>query len=210
MTAKHCAHHDEERAKLHRHILYGIVAFVVLVLFVVFLVWVILRPTKPQFVLRDATVYSFNVSASPPFTVSTSMQITISAKNRMDRVGIYYQNLDVYASYRSLQVTLPTMLPATYQGHNDYTVWSPFMYGNSVPVWPGLMEALQQDQNVGAVLLNIKIDGRVKWKVGTWFSGKYHLNANCPAYIKFGGANTGSPFGPVMKFTLAQVCSVDV
>jgi hypothetical protein len=49
------------------------------------------------------------------------------------------------------------MLPATFQGHNDYTVWLSFMYGNSVPVWPGLMEALQQDQNVGAVLLNIKI-----------------------------------------------------
>lgn len=82
-----------------------------------------------------------------------------------------------------------------------------------MPVSPGLMVALQQDQNVGAVLLNIKIDGRVKWKVGTWFSGKYHLNANCPAYIKFGSSaspNAGNPFGPVMKFALAQYCTVDV
>ncbi|XP_062172215.1 NDR1/HIN1-like protein 1 [Alnus glutinosa] len=209
MTAKHCGHHDHRREK-HRRIFYGIAAFVVLVLFVVFLVWVILRPTKPQFILRDATVYAFNVSASPPFSLSTSMQITISAKNRMDRVGIYYQKLDVYATYRGQQVTLPTMLPATFQGHNDYTVWSPFMYGNSVPVSPGLMGALEQDQNVGAVLLNIKIDGRVKWKVGTWFSGRYHLNANCPAYIKFGSPNAGIPFGPVMKFALAQYCTVDV
>ncbi|KAE8077159.1 hypothetical protein FH972_015749 [Carpinus fangiana] len=27
------------------------------------------------------------------------MQVTISAKNRMNSVGIYYQKLDVYASY---------------------------------------------------------------------------------------------------------------
>lgn len=210
MTAKDCGHHHEGREKLHRHILYGVAAFVVLVLFIIFLVWVILRPTKPAFILRDATVFAFNVSASPPFALSTTMQITISAKNRMDRVGIYYLKLDVYAAYRSQQVTLPTMLPATYQGHKDYTVWSPFLYGTSVPISPGLMVALQQDLNVGAVLLNIKIDGRVKWKVGTWFSGKYHLNANCPAYIKFGDTNAGNPFGPEMKFVLAQDCSVDV
>lgn len=210
MTAKDCGHHHEGREKLHRNILYGVAAFVVLVLFIIFLVWVILRPTKPAFILRDATVFAFNVSASPPFALSTTMQITISAKNRMDRVGIYYLKLDVYAAYRSQQVTLPTMLPATYQGHKDYTVWSPFLYGTSVPISPGLMVALQQDLNVGAVLLNIKIDGRVKWKVGTWFSGKYHLNANCPAYIKFGDANAGNPFGPEMKFVLAQACSVDV
>ncbi|GMY13490.1 NDR1/HIN1-like protein 1 [Fagus crenata] len=58
-----------------------------------------------------------------------------------------------------------------------------------------------QDQNVGTVLLNIKIDGSVKWKVGTWIYGKYHLIVNCPAYMKFGDCNnSGNAVGPVMKF----------
>uniref|UniRef100_A0A2N9GXV6 Late embryogenesis abundant protein LEA-2 subgroup domain-containing protein n=1 Tax=Fagus sylvatica TaxID=28930 RepID=A0A2N9GXV6_FAGSY len=89
-----------------------------------------------------------NPSHSPP-----NMQITVSSKNRMERVGIYYQKLDIYATYRSQQVTVPTSLPTNYQGHREIAVWSPFLYGESVPVAPGLMLALHQDQNVGAVLL---------------------------------------------------------
>ncbi|GMG98418.1 hypothetical protein Nepgr_000258 [Nepenthes gracilis] len=45
---------------------------------------------------------------------------------RPDRV--YYEKLDVYAAYRNQQITLPTLLPPTYQGHKDTVVWSPFLY----------------------------------------------------------------------------------
>ncbi|KAG2674350.1 hypothetical protein I3843_13G114800 [Carya illinoinensis] len=212
MSAKDCGHHHHKgHCKPRRRIvLYCIAAFIVLVLFIIFLVWVILQPTKPRFILQDATVYAFNVSASPPFAISTSMQITVASRNRMDRVGIYYQKVDIYATYRSQQITLRTLLPPTYQGHKEATVWSPFLCGNSVPMWPGLMDALQQDQNMGSVLFKIKIDGNIKWKVGTWFSGTYHLHVNCPAFIKFGDRNNGFPVGPVMKFQLVQGCTVDV
>jgi hypothetical protein len=213
MSAKDCGHHDHYcRAKRYRLIFFAIAGLIILVLLAVFLVWLILRPTKPRFILQDATIYVFNVSETQPFTLTTNMQITVSSKNRMERVGIYYQKLDIYATYRSQQVTPPTSLPTNYQGHREIAVWSPFLCGESVPVAPGLMLALHQDQNVGAVLLNIKIDGNVKWKVGTWFSGKYHLNVNCPAYIKFGERNNGGiVVGPVMKFESAvHCCTVDV
>ncbi|KAK9999666.1 hypothetical protein SO802_019269 [Lithocarpus litseifolius] len=212
MSSKDCGNHDHDKAKL-RLILFIILGFIVLVLFVVLLVWIILLPKKPRFVLQDATVYVFNVSTTEPSTLTTSMQITVASKNRMDKVGIYYEILDIYATYRSQQVTMPTLLPSTYQDHREISVWSPFLYGNMIPVAPGLMMALEQDQNVGAVLLNIRINGCVKWKVGTWISGKYHLNVNCPAYIKFGGFNPdgGITVGPVMKFeSVVQGCSVDV
>lgn len=212
MSSKDCGHHDHDKEKL-RLILVIITVFIALVLFIVFLVWIILLPTKPRFVLQEATVYVFNVSTTEPSTLTTSMQITVASKNRMGKVGIYYQKLDVYATYRSQQVTMSTLLPSTYQDHNEIAVWSPFLYGNEIPVAPGLMMDLEQDQNVGAVLLNIRINGCVKWKVGTWISGKYNLNVNCPAYIKFGGFNPngGITVGPVMKFeSVVQGCSVDV
>lgn len=212
MSSKDCGHHDHVKAR-HHLILTIIAVFIALFLFVVFLVWIILLPTKPRFVLQEATVYVFNVSTTDPSTITTSMQITVASKNRMGKVGIYYQKLDVYATYRSQQVTMQTVLPSTYQDHKEIAVWSPFLYGNTIPVAPGLMMALEQDLNVGAVLLNIRLNGCVKWQVGTWISGKYDLNVNCPAYIKFGGYNPngGITVGPVMKFeTVVQGCSVDV
>ncbi|KAJ4724902.1 Late embryogenesis abundant protein [Melia azedarach] len=211
MSEKDCGHSDEDNKKLVRLILIGVGGFVIAVLLVIFLFWVITKPSKPSFVLQDATLYTFNLSAdSEPDVLTTSLQVTISSRNPNDKIGIYYEKVDIYASYRNQQITLPTLLPVTYQGHKDITVWSPFLYGESVPVAPYVAAALSQDLNAGMVLVNIKVDGKVKWKVGTWISGKYHLNANCPAYITFGDKTKGIATGAAIKYQFVQGCTVDV
>lgn len=211
MSIKNCGdHHHYKRRKLYRRLLIGAAVFVGVISFAVFLVWVILRPSKPHFVLQDVTVYNFSVSATPPYTLTMTMQITISARNPNDRIGIYYLKLDAFGTYRNQPITLPTLLPAAYQGHHDVSVWSPFLQGDSVPVSPFVQELLGQDLNVGAVLVNVKIDGRLKWKVGTWVSTTYLLDVNCPAYIKFSDRNAASAaVVSVLKFQLAQGCSVE-
>lgn len=208
MSVKDCGHHEHEERKLFRRPFVAFLAFIVLILFIILLVWLILRPTKPRFILQDATVYAFNVSA--PNFLTSNFQITLSSRNPNDRIGIYYDRLDVYASYRGQQITLPTLLPPTYQGHKDITIWSPFLFGNSVPVAPYYTDALTQDQIAGTVLINIKATGRVRWKVGTFISGKYRLNVNCPAYINLGHRNTGVVVGPAIKYQLVQGCHADV
>lgn len=218
MTSKDCGHDDDDRRDRLRRLAGSIVAAIILILLVILLIWLILRPTKPRFILQDATVYAFNVSQ--PNLLTTTFQVTIYSRNPNDRIGVYYDRMDVFAVYRNQQITLPTRLPLNYQGHKDVSVWSPFLYGNSVPIAPFLAASLQQDQNTGLVLIHIKIDGRVRWKVGTWISGRYHLWVNCPAYITVGKNNMnnnnnvnngGVDFGDTgVKFQLASSCEVDV
>ncbi|KAL2240046.1 NDR1/HIN1-like protein 1 [Sesamum indicum] len=208
MTAKDCGHHEDDRRKLYRRLFAAFLGFVVAVLFIILLVWLILRPTKPHFVLQDVTVYAFNVT--PPNFLTSNFQMTLSARNPNDRIGIYYDKLDVYASYHSQQITLATQLPTSYQGHKDITVWSPFLYGNTVPVAPYLAVSLNQDQMAGTVLVYIRVDGRIRWKVGTFISGKYHLYVNCPAYINFGDRSNAVVVGSAIKYQLIMDCHVDV
>lgn len=100
------------------------------------------------------------------------------------------------------------LLPSTYQGHLEVTVWSPVLIGSAVPVAPYLSPALNEDLFAGMVLLNIKIDGWVRWKVGSWVSGGYRLHVNCPAYITVSSPFVGA--GPAIKYQLVQRCAVDV
>jgi hypothetical protein len=194
---------------LFRRICAGFLIFNFIILLIILLVWAILQPTKPKFILQDATVYAFNVSS--PNLLTSSFQVTISSRNPNDKIGIYYDRLDVYAIYRNQQITLRTQLPPTYQGHKDINVWSPEIYGNAVPVSPYNAESLSQDQSSGTVLVLIKIDGRVRWKVGTFISGKYHLYVKCPAYITFGTRSNGITVGNnAIKYQLVQQCSVSV
>ncbi|KAL5575937.1 hypothetical protein UlMin_017636 [Ulmus minor] len=213
MSAKDCGHHDEERRKLLRRILIAIAGLIILIAIVIFFIWAILHPTKPRFILQDVTIYNFSTAAGPPYTLTSYIQVTISSRNPNDHIGIYHRKLDVYATYRTQQITEATLLPGTYQGHKDTVVWSPFLVGSFVPISPYLQQGLSQDLNFGSILINVKIDGRIKWKVGSWISGTYHLYVNCPAFVRLGepGAAAGGTVavGPVMKFQLFQRCHVE-
>ncbi|CAI9105733.1 OLC1v1004732C1 [Oldenlandia corymbosa var. corymbosa] len=217
MSAKDCGHHEHERKKLFRRLIIAAAALIVAVLFIILLVYLILRPAKPQFILQDATIYSFNVSqppSPPPAFLTSTFQITLSSRNPNDKIGVYYDRVDVYAAYRGQQITLPTLLPPTYQGHKDVAVWSPFLFGENVPIAPFYSDALTQDQFAGTVMINIRVNGRIRWKVGTFISGRYRLFVNCPAYINIGKWKSGNivigPAPPAMKFQLVQNCHVDV
>ncbi|KAK8480900.1 hypothetical protein V6N13_145172 [Hibiscus sabdariffa] len=204
---KDCGKHDDEEQRF-KHIRIGIVGFLVVVGVVVFLVWAILHPDKPRFTLQDVTIYDFNHTA--PNLLTSNMQISLSSHNPNEKIGIYYQKLDVVASYQNQQITLPSQLPRTYQGHLDVTVWSPYLYGNAAPVDPFVEQGLNQDLNTGMVLLNIKVYGQLKWRVGTWISGQYQINVNCPAYIAFSDRTKGTQVGSATKYQLVQTCTVAV
>ncbi|AED92995.1 NDR1/HIN1-like protein [Arabidopsis thaliana] len=210
MTGRYCDQHNgyEERRMrmMMRRIAWACLGLIVAVAFVVFLVWAILHPHGPRFVLQDVTINDFNVSQ--PNFLSSNLQVTVSSRNPNDKIGIFYDRLDIYVTYRNQEVTLARLLPSTYQGHLEVTVWSPFLIGSAVPVAPYLSSALNEDLFAGLVLLNIKIDGWVRWKVGSWVSGSYRLHVNCPAFITVTGKLTGT--GPAIKYQLVQRCAVDV
>ncbi|KAK2982082.1 hypothetical protein RJ640_003207 [Escallonia rubra] len=208
MSVKECSHHKHKWRKRARRCCAGLLIFNFILLVLILIVWAILEPKKPKFVIQDATIFAFNVSA--PNILTSNIQVTITSRNPNDKIGVYYDRLDVFATYRSQQITYYTAIPPIYQGHKDVNVWSPFIYGTNVPVAPYNGVALSQDQAGGAIWLIIKLDGRVRWKVGSFTSGRYRLHVVCPAYIPFGNRNTGIVVGAGIKYQLAQSCRVSV
>ncbi|XP_010534393.1 PREDICTED: NDR1/HIN1-like protein 12 [Tarenaya hassleriana] len=204
MTSKDCGSHGKSRRKIVRRVIWTIIFFLFIVLLAILLVWAILQPSKPRFVLQDATVFAFNVSGN---VLTSNFQITLSSRNPNDKIGVYYDRLDVYATYRNQQITFPTAIPPTYQGHKEINVWSPYVYGTAVPVAPYNAVGLEEDKDHGAVTVTIRADGRVRWKVGTFVTGKYHLYVRCPAYINFADKPAGVN---AVKYTFTSSCSVSV
>ncbi|XP_073049223.1 NDR1/HIN1-like protein 1 [Primulina eburnea] len=211
MTDFETSHHNTSRKKLPRRLFATALSLILLILLLVLVTYIILRPKKPRFILQDATIYAFNLTTATN-SLTTTLQATISSHNPNSRISILYEQIHVYASYRRQQITLPALLPAnTYQGHRDTIVWSPFLYGSSVPLATYHSGYLNKDQTAGTVLINIRVSGRIRWKVGAFVSWRYHLSVNCPAYINFGEKNNGIAVGPaVIKYQLIMSCGVHV
>ncbi|KAI4342238.1 hypothetical protein MLD38_026884 [Melastoma candidum] len=210
MSSK-CPNHEHKWRKFWRRAFQiGLVIFFILLL-VVLITFAVLHPHKPRFVLQDATVYAFNVSTYPPNLLTSTFQVTILAHNPNDNIAIYYDWLDVYATYHDQQITLRSRIPPTYADHKEDDVWSPFIYGNSIPIAPYNAVLLSQDEGSGTVTVDIKIDGRLRWRVGAVTTGTYHIFVRCPAFISFGRESTGVSTGNnAVKYQLMQSCSVSV
>ncbi|XP_031504390.1 NDR1/HIN1-like protein 1 [Nymphaea colorata] len=194
MSKKDCGNHCHDgKEKLYRRLFGCLLATIFVILLIILIVWLVLRPSKPSFVLQDATVLQFNVTGAPNL-LSATLQVTLVSRNPNDRVGVYYERMEVYAAYMNQQVTLRTVLPPTYQGHGEISVWSPFLSGNNVPVAPFLAASLAQAQSYGTGMFSIRVDGWVRWKVGSWSSGRYHLYVDCNAYLTLTGRGKPAVF----------------
>ncbi|PKA58332.1 Putative syntaxin-24 [Apostasia shenzhenica] len=208
MSPKDCGKHgSQHRRKLYRRIFASFMLLIILILFVILVIWLVLRPTKPKFLLQDTSVFQFDLSGSN--SLSSNIQITVSSRNPNDRIGIYYDRLDVFAEYQNQQITGATALPTGYQGHNDVNIWSPYLIGVSVPVSSYLAGSLVQDENAGLLLIYIKISGRLRWKVGSWISGHYNIDVSCPAFLSVQNRK-GNGGSPAFRFQQMTTCTVDV
>ncbi|KAK1389695.1 Late embryogenesis abundant protein, LEA-14 [Heracleum sosnowskyi] len=202
-------HHKNRRKKILYRVLAGTLIFLFIIGLTVLITWAILKPQKPHFILQDASLYAFNVTSNPTL-LSTNFQLTISSRNPNSKIGIYYDKLHVFATYRSQQITYYTTIPSNYQDHKEVNLWSPFVYGTNVPVAPYNGLALSQDQANGAIWMMVKINGRVRWKVGSITTGSYNIHVTCPAYIPFGNSNAGLTIVGGVKYQLSTDCAVSV
>ncbi|GAB2272123.1 hypothetical protein Dimus_006942 [Dionaea muscipula] len=205
-----CDHHcrKKHRRRLRRFFA-GLLIVAFLVLLVVLIVWAVLQPKKPVFTLQDVTVFSFNLTA--PNVLSSYLQVTIVSHNPNDHIGVYYDSLDAYIVYRDQQITYPTSIPTTFQDTHNTDIWSPFVYGQSVPIAPTTGAWLTSDESSGTVPLNVKMDGRVRWRVGAFTTGEYRIHVNCPALINFGSPTAGIDVpNNGVKYQMGFGCSVTV
>ncbi|KAJ4951938.1 hypothetical protein NE237_028770 [Protea cynaroides] len=187
-SPKHCANskHRFNLDKLPKKLLYGFSTILLSLFSLVFLVWLILRPSKPEFYLNEADIYQLNLSITPDHLLNSSIRITLLSKNPNKKVGIYYDQLQVYASYKGQQITLYNSLPPFYQGHEDINLLTVSLLGPGLPVAPSFAYQVGRDQTAGRLILNLKVNGRLRWKVGTWVSGRYRFNVDCLAIMAFG------------------------
>lgn len=191
-SPKHCAQRGLHVGKLkYRRLLCALSSFSLTVLSVVFAVWLILRPSKPEFYLRDAGVYQLSLAS--PRLLNSTVQFTLVSRNPNARVGVYYDQLRAYAAYKGQLITAELAFPPFYQGHEDTNLLSASLSGAGVPVAASFGYEVGRDQTAGRLPIRLRLDGRVRWKVGTWVSGQYHIEVDCVAVVGFVPGDTSSP-----------------
>lgn len=189
-SPKHCANKETINFhKFNKKLWFYLSTLLLSILSLIFLVWLILHPTKPQFSLKEADLNQLNLAG--PSLLNSSIQLTLLSINPNKKVGIYYDEFLLYASYKGQKITPETSISPFYQEHEETNLLSASLIGNQQPVAPSFAYEVQRDQGTGKMALNFKVMGRLRWKVGTWVSGRYRFVVNCITIMPLG--NIPSP-----------------
>ncbi|KAK9121986.1 hypothetical protein Syun_019603 [Stephania yunnanensis] len=194
-SPKHCA----KKGFKYKKLLYTIFTLVTSLISLALLIWFIIHPTKPNFSLKETNIDQLIALSSspstPPQLLNSSIQLTLTSTNPNQKLGIYHDQLQIYASYKGQQLTSPTPLPSFYQGHQDSNVLTALLVGVAVPIGPSFVYEVDRDLVVnGALVVDIKASGRLRWKIGTWVSPRYSYSISCSATMAFpSGVNGGYP-----------------
>nr|WIW57607.1 late embryogenesis abundant protein LEA37 [Pinus tabuliformis] len=180
-----------------------LIVLIVIVLLVVLFVYIALQPQKPRFNVQDATVRQLNLTYG---LLTSSLLFSIESYNPNNNIGIYYDSLSVYASFEDQQITPPCTLTPFYQGAHDNNILPPVLSGNSVALAPFVASQLSSEMQSGLLTWSLTTYGRIRFKVGTWTSGHYHLNVNCVAVM---GLNNNGAGGQV-SMQRGTNCKVDI
>ncbi|KAH7686972.1 Late embryogenesis abundant protein LEA-2 subgroup domain-containing protein [Dioscorea alata] len=204
-SPKHCANKGLNLKKLiNKKLLYFLSTFFLSILSIVILIWFILHPSKPEFYLQNTDIYQLSLSS--PHLLNSTIEATLLSKNPNTRVGIYYDKVRVFATYKGQQITGDSELPSFYQGHEESNFLSTALYGNGMPVYPLFGYEVSRDQTTGKLIVDLKLDGQLRWKVGMWVSGRYRFDVDCTAAI---GIKQGDAPGPLSLVEGTQ-CSITV
>ncbi|KAE8676543.1 hypothetical protein F3Y22_tig00111584pilonHSYRG00102 [Hibiscus syriacus] len=170
MSAKDCGHHSKSRRKSFRRIIAGILIFPHCSYHNPYHLGYP-SPSKPRFILQNATVYGFNASvptSSPPVSKSPCHLGTRMIESDILRRAQHLRHIQGPTNH------IPHFNPSNLPGDMEVDVWSPFINGNMVPISLDF-SGFGVRTGSRSVFLTIKIDGRVRWKVGAFVSGRYHL-----------------------------------
>ncbi|KAG8390459.1 hypothetical protein BUALT_Bualt01G0085500 [Buddleja alternifolia] len=183
-SPKHCANKQAINFhKFNKKLFYYFSTFFLTILSLIFLVWLIFHPTKPQFSLKEANIKQLKITG--PSLLNSSIQLTLLSNNPNKNVGIYYDELLLYTYYKDEKITPETSIAPFYQEHGETNFLSASLAGNQQPVGQSLAYEVQRDKGIGRMALNFKVMGKLRWKVGNWVSGRHRFIVNCITTMPF-------------------------
>jgi hypothetical protein len=141
------------------------------------ILWLTLRPSAPRFSLLAATA----AVAGPNATGIARLDAAFVAHNPNARATALYDRLQLRASYAGGQLAAATEPFEQTQGDVVLTA----LMSSSSSVAPAAAVDVGETAAGGrpTLLLRLRVEGHLRWKVASWVSGRRALAAECVAVV---------------------------
>lgn len=157
-----------------------ILLLIVIIAVVVGILFLVFKPKLPKYSIDSLSITQLSLSNDN--SLSASFDVKITATNPNEKIGIYYEEGSrVTVLYTSTELCRGS-LPKFYQGHENTTVLTLELTGQTQNATE-LLTTLQQQQQTGSVPLTLKVRQPVRIKLGKLKLMKMKFRANCDLVV---------------------------
>ncbi|KAL1223247.1 NDR1/HIN1-like protein 6 [Cardamine amara subsp. amara] len=145
------------------------------------ILYLVFKPKLPDYSIDRLQLTRFTMNQD--LSLSTSFNVTITAKNPNKKIGIYYEDgSKITVWYRETQLSNGS-LPKFYQGHENTTVIFVEMTGQTQDA-SGLRTTIEdQQQRTGNIPLRIRVNQPVRVKFGKLKLFEVRFSVRCGVLI---------------------------
>ncbi|KAF7080917.1 hypothetical protein CFC21_084913 [Triticum aestivum] len=169
-ATKHRHHHSAGR----RRLLIGALSAAASLLALAIILWLTLRPSSPRFTLLAATATAPNATAGG----IVRLDAAFVAHNPNARAAALYDRLQARASYAGVQLAATAPLPPFQQAQGDAVLTASLSASSAAA-----SAAETAESGRTTLLLRLRVEGQLRWKVSAWVSGSRALAAECVAVV---------------------------
>lgn len=143
--------------------------------------YLIFRPEAPHYSINSISIKPLNLSSSSSSSspISPQFNISVTAKNPNDHIGIYYETDSSVKAYYEDVVLCDGVLPQFYQPNNNVTIFNVDLKGSTIQLASSVQNQLVEAEKSETVPLRIYFIAPVKIKVGSVKTWTVKVNVNC-------------------------------
>nr|GMD22694.1 Late embryogenesis abundant protein, LEA-14 protein [Ipomoea batatas] len=150
---------------------------IIIVGLVILILWLAVRPHRPIYFVENGAVHNFNLTADNRLTAD--FNFTLKAYNPNKRISISYAHVEAQLYFGNEQIAFATWPAAFNQAVRNVTYLPLFLPAKNVTLYGDTTRDFKNERSAGKVDLVIKINARVRFKMGSWRSKYRTLRVIC-------------------------------
>ncbi|KAK1266667.1 hypothetical protein QJS04_geneDACA000253 [Acorus gramineus] len=169
---------------LLRCVVFTILAIIILVGLAVLVTWLVIRPTKIEYAVENATITHYNLTSKD--ALNATFDVSLVAYNPNRRVSIYYEQVEFSVWYLG-QIVVSRGGEAFYQPRQNVTRLDFEAAAEGVGLKGYVAGQMRRERSMGTTNLEVRLKARVRFRVGSWRSKHYTMRVDCyPVTVRFG------------------------
>ncbi|OMO94283.1 Late embryogenesis abundant protein, LEA-14 [Corchorus capsularis] len=152
------------------------------------LFFLVFQPKLPKYSIDNLQITQFSPS-SVDSSVSAAFDVTITARNPNEKIGIYYEGGSHISAYYTETELCQGSMPKFYQGHENTTVLLLPLTGRIENGTAVLTAVQEQQQQTGNIPLRVRVKQPVRIKVGKLKLFKVKFLVKCGLVVDALSAN---------------------